>query len=199
MPLKSVPDVKRRVMLVAVALLAVTVAGCLSDDGKRVPLGEGEKPSASAMPSPSFATDDPVQALLGWRDAMYQAERSLDPNHPGLTKYGQGPVLADIRKRIASFRAQGVRLDKPDIVTQPRIIASGVVGGKQVKEVAVCLSQPANSFVDVKSGKPRAPKEASAGNVALTTKFVGVMVLMPDGWRIDGNQLEDVDSCEAIR
>jgi len=191
---------KRRAILVPAPLIAVALvvvgAGCSGGDDKRVSLGEGGRPSASATPSPSFATNDPVQAFLGWFDAVYRAERSLDPNHPGLTKYGQGPALADIRQRIASFRAQGVRLDKPDVVKQPRISGSGRPRGKLVNEVAACVTEPPDNFVDVKSGRPRAP-EGADGN-GLTSKFVGVMVLMADGWHIDGGHVEDVKSCSAV-
>jgi len=191
---------RRGAGFLAALLLAVAVsAGCSDSNNKPVPLGESGTPSASAEPSPSYATDDPVQALLGWFDALYQAQRSLNPDHPGLVKYGQGPALAGARKRIASFKAQGVRLDKPGTVSQPRITDSGRVRGKKVNEVTVCVITPPDEFVDVKTGQLRAPKERAAGNKTITTRFVGVMVLMPDGWHIDGNELEDVANCAAIR
>lgn len=184
--------------LLAALLLAVVVgAACSGPEDEPVPLGESGTPSPSA--EPSFATDDPVQALLGWFDALFEAEQSLDPNHPGLAKYGQGPALAGARKSIASFKAQGVRLDKPGTVSGPRITESGNVRGKEVNEVTVCLVTPPDDFVDIKTGAPRAPKGRAAGNRTITTRFVGVMVRMPDGWHIDGNELEDVGSCAAIK
>ena len=174
---------------------------CLSCAFKsdRVEVGGSDTAPANANASPGFRTDDPAQALLGWLDAVYHAERSLNPNHPGLTKYGQGPALADVRKRIASFKAQGVRADKPDdIAEDPMLSAAGEVQGKKVTEVTVCLVEPADDFVDVKTGQPKAPKERG-GTKAISSKFVGVMVLMPDGWHIDGNRVEDVGSCSTTR
>lgn len=135
---------------------------------------------------------------MGWFDAVEQATRSLDPGYPGLTTYGQGPALAGIRQRIVSFRAQGVRSDKPSTVTQPRVTAMGKVKGKKVNEVTVCVVTPPDDFVDVKTGQPRAPKERAKGNKPITTKFVGVMVRQPDGWHIDGIAAKDVASCAAI-
>lgn len=135
---------------------------------------------------------------MGWFDAVNHATRSLDPNYAGLMKYGQGPALAGIRQRIASFRAQGVRLDKSSTVTQPEITATGNVKGKDVNEVTVCVVTPPDDFVDVKTNKPRAPKERAKGNKPITTKFVGIMVLQPDGWHIDGIVANDVGSCARI-
>lgn len=187
---------KRWARFLAVSLVAAAaVAGCSGDD-RPVPLGEPHQPSSSAAPSPSFATDDPVQAYLGWFDAVYQAERSLDPNHPGLTTYGQGPALADVRRRIASFKAQGVRLDKPDIVVAPKVTATGRSRGSLVNEVTGCVIEPAENFVDVNTGRPRVPKGGHDRQV--TAKWVGVMVQMPDGWHLDGSRIEDVASCSAI-
>lgn len=185
--------------MIAALLLSVAVGAACSDSSKPVQLGESATPSTPAQASPTFATEDPVQALLGWFDALFAAERALDPNHPGLTKYGQGPALAGARKSIASFKAQGVRLDKPGTVSQPKITGSGKVKGKEVNEVTVCLVSPPDDFVDVETGQPRAPKgRAGGGKATVITRFVGVMVHMPDGWYIDGNVVEDVVSCAAI-
>lgn len=195
----AVRPLRQWVGVPAALLLAVLFGtSCSTAGSKPVPLGESGTPSATAQAGPSYATDEPVQALLGWFDALFAAERSLDPNHPGLRKYGQGPALAGARQSIAKFKAQGVRLDKPGTVSQPRITGSGKVQGKEVQEVTVCLVAPPDDFVDVKTGQPRAPKERAAGNKMVFTRFVGVMVLMPDGWHIDGNEIEDVVSCAAI-
>lgn len=195
---RSGMPVKRRVACVVALLLAAALAVGCSADQEPVQLGDSNTPSPSAEPRPSFATDDPVQALLGWFEAVYQAERVLDPDHPDLKKYGMGGALTDIRQRIASFRAQGVRADKPNVVSDPGISAVGVSKGKPVREVTVCLTEPPNDFVDVKTGKPKAPKEG-AQNKGVTSKFTGVMVRLPDGWHIDGGWGEDVDSCDEIR
>ena len=188
-----------RVGRVAVALVLIgTLAGGCSGDDKRVPLGSPDRPSPTVEASPSFATDYPVQALLGWFDAVYEAERTLNPNHPALTRYGQGPALADIRARIARFRAAGVRLDKPNIVENPAISASGKVRGMEVREVTACVIEPAENFVDVKTGEPKSPSGA-APTKQVTLKFVGVMVQTAAGWRIDGSRVEDVATCASVR
>ncbi len=182
------------VAVLAIPVLSFSVlAGCTAQE-PQVPLGGSQRPSASTSAGPTFATSDPVEALRGWLEAIYHAQRALNPNHPGLTKYGQGPALADIRKRIASFRTQGVRRDKPHAIGQPQVTSAGTVLGKQVREVTVCITAPPDDFVDVKTGKPRAPKERLRTG-AISSQFIATVVLMPDGWHVDGNLLEDVDTC----
>lgn len=153
----------------------------------------------SPSAGPSFDRTDPVQAFLGWNHALAVAESTLDPDYPGLTAYGQGPALADVRGYVAKFKAQGIRSSKPTTVVGARVSAQAVVKGRQVREITACLIEPANDFVDLSTGRPRAPAGSDRSKPVIS-KYVGTMVLGDDGgWRLDGGNISDVPSCSAVR
>ncbi|PZS33330.1 MAG: hypothetical protein DLM59_06615 [Pseudonocardiales bacterium] len=181
-------------LLLGCALL-VGVAGCTAHKDPPLAISTAK---ATASPAPSFDSTDPVQAFLGWHHALNNSQDSLDPNDPGLTIYGQGPALTGTRAAIARFRAQGIRQAKPTAVIKAHESSRAVVKGKQVRGVTACLVEPANDFVDIKTGKPRAPAGSNRSKPVISN-YIGVMVLGDDGkWRLDGDTLNDVPSCSAV-
>ncbi|MEP6696818.1 MAG: hypothetical protein ABJA34_08060 [Pseudonocardiales bacterium] len=176
---------------IAVALAALLAAnGCSKDKAEPLVF-----PSASASPSPdpSFSRQDPVQAVLGFAYALAKAEETLDPNYPGLTTYGQGGAVADIVTRVNRFKSEGLRLAKPQVVANPAVTGRGFDKGHQVAEVTSCTTEPADDLVDAKTGEPRPPPGAS--QPAHSAMWIVVVVLMADGWHVDGADVKDVPSC----
>jgi hypothetical protein len=184
-------------LLFAGAALVVT-GGCSKHRTPTLAIPSAS-PSATSSPAATFDPADPVQAFLGWNHALNVAQSTLDPNYPDLARYGQGPALAGVRSRIAQFKAQGIRQGKPTAAVGAHVSGNAVVKGKQVRDITACLIEPADDFVDIKTGKPRAP---SGGNQSkpVVSKYVGTVVQGDDGgWRLDGGTLNDVPSCAAVR
>ncbi len=174
--------------LAPVVLLAS--AGCAKPKEKPLVI-----PSAkSAAPEPTFSRQDPLEAFLGFAYSVDKAEQSLDVNYPGLTTYGQGAALADIRTRIKRFRADGVRMSKPQAVTHAHLVAKGFDKGHQVAKVSACTTVPADDLVDVKTGKPR-PLTGTTSQPQLSAVWETIVVLMKDGWHVDGGTVTPARVC----
>jgi len=171
-------------------VFALLVAACSSP--KDAPLAIST--ARSAPPDPTFSRQDPVEATLGFSFALTKAEQRLDEHYPGLASYGQGPALADIVAHVRTFKSQGLRLGRPRVVTNAGVAEIGTVEGKPIARVTSCVTEPADSFVDAKTGKPRpvAGESAQPANYHMWTAYV---VHMTDGWHVDHGSFTPVSAC----
>jgi hypothetical protein len=173
-------------------LATLPVTACSSTKEKPLVISTAKAPP----PEPTFSRQDPVEAFLGFAHALATAEETLDVNYPGLRTYGQSAALADIQSRIRTFKAQGLRLAKPQVVTGAAIVARGTDKGRQVVKVRACKKEPADDLVDVKTGKPRPPAGATS-QPAATAVWEAIVVLMDDGWHVDGGTVTDTRTCSG--
>ncbi|PZS31974.1 MAG: hypothetical protein DLM59_09030 [Pseudonocardiales bacterium] len=176
--------------MLGVLLGASLVSGCAKT--KDAPLAIST--AKSAAPEPTYSRKDPVEATLGFSRAVNKAEQALDENYPGLAIYGEGPALADIVTHVKMFRAQGLRLGKPRVVTHAGLNATGTDKGKRVASVTACVTEPADDLVDAKTGKPRPPSGATS-QPAVTLSWTAIVVLNNDGWHVDSGTLKDTATC----
>jgi hypothetical protein len=168
----------------------VPVAACSGPKDKPLVISTAK----ASPPEPTFSRQDPVEALLGFAHALAKAEETLDVNYPGLRTYGQGAAVADIQSRVRTFKAQGLRLGKPQVVTGAAVVVRGTDKGHQVVKVRACTKEPADDLVDVKTGKPRPPAGSTSQPAAISV-WEAIVVLMADGWHVDGGTVTDAKTC----
>jgi hypothetical protein len=146
------------------AAAALLLAGC-SGTGPGETLGVGEPPPSqqgtttgtaarpAPSPTPGLNRTDMMTVYRAWWSALQGAYAAGDATKPDLALYGADPILTRERNQIKALRAQGV-VQRTTFTLTPRILSQG----ETTAEILDCVTGPANTFFDVATGKPRAPR-----------------------------------------
>jgi hypothetical protein len=153
---------------VAVAAALVPLAACTTQDPPPLPVASASPvvspaPATTGAPtaggaSPSRTSDEVGDAAVlrvyrEWWKALEGAYATADPDDLHLDDYAVDPILSRQRATLRTLREQGI-VQRTTFTLRPRLLYRT----DEYAEVEDCVRGPANTYYDVATGTPRAPR-----------------------------------------